>query len=63
MLKVMRQMPTQVGRVSVAQGETKRDLASDETCGPRHETQDPGTTPKQYAHAGRTIKSLTLRCC
>ncbi|MBK6999057.1 MAG: hypothetical protein IPH35_25310 [Rhodoferax sp.] len=47
MLKVMRQMPTQVGRVSVAQGETKRDLASDETCGPRHETQDTGMMPKQ----------------
>ncbi|MDO8777298.1 MAG: group II intron reverse transcriptase/maturase [Burkholderiaceae bacterium] len=47
MSEAMRQMPTKVGRASVAQGEAGRDLASDEAYGPRHETHDTGTALKQ----------------
>lgn len=47
MSKVMRQMPASAGRVGVAHGEAGRDPASDETCGPRHDTQDTGTAPAQ----------------
>ena len=47
MSKVTRQMPTSVGRASVAHGEAVGDPASDETCGPRHDTQDTGTAPTQ----------------
>ena len=47
MSKVLRQMSAKAGRASVAHGEAGRDPASDETCGPRHETQDTGTVPKQ----------------
>ena len=47
MLKVMRQMPTQVGRATKGGGEAVPEEVSDETCGPRHETQDTGMMPKQ----------------
>ena len=47
MSKVMRQMPASAGRASVAHGEAGLNLASDETCGPRHDTQDTGTAPLQ----------------
>jgi hypothetical protein len=47
MSKVLRQMSAKAGRASVAHGEPGRDPASDETCGPRHETQDTGTVSKQ----------------
>lgn len=43
MSKVMRQMPTQVGREAVGCGETALEAASDETCDPRHDTQDTGS--------------------
>jgi len=43
MPKVMRQMPTQVGREAVGRGEAASDASSDETCGPRHDTQDTGS--------------------
>jgi hypothetical protein len=45
--EVMRQMPEQTGRASVACGEAVRDFASDEACDPRHETRDTGTAPKR----------------
>ena len=43
MSKVMRQMPMQVGREAVGCGETAPEAASDETCGPRHDTQGTGS--------------------
>ena len=43
MLKAMRQMPAQAGRAGVARGETARDPASDEACGPRHEQASTGS--------------------
>lgn len=36
MSKAMRQMPQPCGRVSVANGEAERDLASDEASDPPH---------------------------
>ncbi len=39
MSKVMRQMPAPAGRAGVAHGEAVGDPASDETCGPRHDTE------------------------
>ena len=49
MPKVMRQMPTQVGREAVGRGEAASDASSDETCGPRHATQDTGSALLQAA--------------
>jgi len=49
MSKVMRQMPTQVGREAVGRGETAREAASDEACDPRHGTQDTGSALLQAA--------------
>ena len=43
MLKAMRQMPAQAGRVGVARGEAACDPASDEACGPRHEPASTGS--------------------
>lgn len=48
MSKVMHRMPARAGRASVAHGEAGRALSSDETCGPRHDTQDTGTAPSQH---------------
>jgi RNA-directed DNA polymerase len=49
MLKVKRQMPTSVGRASVAHGEAVRDVASDEACGSRHGTEGTGSELLQAA--------------
>ena len=43
MLKAVRQMPAQAGRVGVARGEAARDPASDEADGPRHEQASTGS--------------------
>ena len=59
MSKEMRQMPASVGRTSVVHGEAVRDLASDETCGPRHDTQDTGTAPKQPEPSPLLLQALT----
>ena len=59
MSKVMRQMPAPAGRVGVAHGEAGRDLASDETCGPRHDSQDTGTAPAQQDPSALLQQALT----
>lgn len=43
MLKAMRQMPAQAGRVGVARGEAARDPTSDEADGTRHEQASTGS--------------------
>ena len=59
MSKVMRQMPASAGRASVAYGEAGRDLASDETCGPGHDTKDTGTAPMQPEPSPLLQQALT----
>jgi RNA-directed DNA polymerase len=59
MSKVMRQMPAWAGRASVAHGEAGLNLASDETCGPRHDTQDTGTAPTQQEPSPLLQQALT----
>ncbi len=59
MSKVMRQMPAPAGRAGVAHGEAGRDPASDETCGPRQDTQDTGTAPTQPEPSPLLLQALT----
>ncbi len=59
MSKLMRQMPAQAGRASGAHGEAGLNLVSDETCGPRHDTQDTGTAPKQAEPSPLLLQALT----
>ena len=61
MSKVMRQMPTQVGREAVGRGETAREVASDETCDPRHATQDTGSALLQAALTRENLQSALKR--
>jgi len=59
MSKVMRQMPEQSGRVSVAHGEAVRDLVSDETCDPLHEHRDTGLAKSKAGTGGLLEDALT----
>lgn len=59
MSKVMRQMPEQSGRVSVAHGEAVRDLVSDETCDPPHEHPDTGSAKSKVGTGGLLEGALT----
>ena len=59
MSKVMRQMPQQCGRVSLAHGEAVRDLVSDETCAPLHEHLDTGSVNSKAGTGGLLEKALT----
>jgi RNA-directed DNA polymerase len=43
MSKVMHQMSMKAERVKAGMGEVQRDLISDETCDPIHETEDTGS--------------------
>lgn len=61
MSKVMRQMPTQVGREAVGRGETASDVASDETDGPRHATQDTGSALLQDALTKENLQRALKR--
>jgi len=61
MPKVMRQMPTQVGREAVGRGETAREAASDETCDPPHATQDTGSALLQAALTKENLQSALKR--
>ena len=61
MPKVMRQMPTQVGREAQGRGETVPDAASDETCGPRHATQDTGSALVQAALTKENLQRALKR--
>lgn len=61
MSKVMRQMPTQVGREAVGRGEAVLEAASDETCGPRDETQGTGSALLQAALTRENLQSALKR--
>lgn len=61
MSKAKRQMPTSVGRISVAHGEAGRDLVSDEACGPRHETQGTGSELLRAALTRENLQSAFKR--
>jgi RNA-directed DNA polymerase len=60
MSKAMRQMPEQSGRVSVARGEARCDLASDEACGPPLEHPQTGSA-KQTAGTGGLLEAALTR--
>ena len=59
MLKAMRQMPGQPGRVCVAHGEAVRDLTSDEAGGPPREHPDTGSAPPPTGPGGLLAAMLT----
>ena len=61
MPKVMRQMPTQVGREAQGCGEAVPDAASDETCDPRHATQDTGSALVQAALTKENLQRALKR--
>jgi RNA-directed DNA polymerase len=61
MLKVMRQMPTQVGRQATGRGETVPETASDETCDPRHDTQDTGSALLKVALTKENLRAALKR--
>jgi len=60
MSKAMRQMPELSGRASVARGEARRDLASDEACGPPLEHPRTGSA-KQMAGTGGLLEAALTR--
>jgi len=60
MSKAMRQMPGQPGRASVARGESQRDPASDEPCGPLLEHPRTGSA-KQLAGTGGLLEVALTR--
>jgi RNA-directed DNA polymerase len=61
MSKVMRQMPTQVGREAVGRGETAPEVASDETCGPRDDTQGTGSALLKDALTKENLRAALKR--
>jgi RNA-directed DNA polymerase len=61
MPKVMRQMPTQVGRQAKGRGETVREAGSDETEGPRHATQGTGSALLQAALTKENLQRALKR--
>ncbi len=61
MLKVMRQMPTQVGRATKGGGEAAPEEVSDETCDPRHDTQNTGSALLQAALTKENLQSALKR--
>ncbi len=61
MLKVMRQMLTQVGRATKGGGEAAPEEVSDETCDPRPEPQDTGSVLLQAALTKENLQSALKR--
>jgi len=61
MPKVMRQMPTQVGREATGRGEAALEAVSDETCDPRHATQDTGSALLQDALTKENLQRALKR--
>ena len=59
MTKAMGQMPGQPGRASVARGEARRDLASDEACGPPLEHPRTGLAKLTTGTGGLLEAALT----
>jgi RNA-directed DNA polymerase len=58
MPQAMRQMPARAGRVEAACGEAKRESASDEALGPRHDPNDAGNPRAALLHAALTRENL-----
>ena len=62
MRQVLRQMPVQTGRAGVAGGEAaRRTPASDEACGPRHESGDTGSALLEVALTRENLKQAFKR--
>ena len=61
MSKVMRQMPTQVGREAVGCGEAVPEAASDEACGPRRDTPDTGSALLEAALTKENLQTALKR--
>ena len=61
MLKVMRQMPTQVGRAAQRRGEAAPEAVSDETDSPRHAPQGTGTALLQAALTRENLQQALKR--
>ena len=61
MRQAMRQMPVQTGRAGVARGEAARVPASDEACGPRHESGDTGSSLLMAALTRENLKQAFKR--
>lgn len=61
MLKVVRQMPTQVGRAAIGRGEAASLAVSDETDSPRDETQGTGTALLQAALTRENLQQALKR--
>ena len=61
MSKVMRQMPTRVGREAQGRGEAAPEAASDEACGPRHSTQDTGSALLEAALTKENLQTALKR--
>src|SRR6266702_281376 len=62
MRQVLRQMPVQTGRAGVAGGEAaRRTPASDEACGPRHESGDTGSALLEAALTRENLKQAFKR--
>ena len=61
MQQVMRQMPAPAGRAAVARGEAERVPTSEETCGPRHVTQDTGSALLQAALTRENLQRALKR--
>jgi RNA-directed DNA polymerase len=61
MLKVMRQMPTPVGRAAKRRGEAVSKATSDETDSPRDEPQDTGTALLQAALTRENLQQALKR--
>ena len=62
MRQVLRQMPVQTGRVGVTCGEAaRRTPASDEACGPRHESGNTGSALLEAALTRENLKQAFKR--
>ena len=61
MHQATRQMPVQTGRAGVARGEAARVPASDEACGPRHESGNTGTALLEAALTRENLKQALKR--
>jgi len=58
MSEARRQMPARAGRAGAARGEAKREPASDEAEGPRHDTGDTGNPHAALLHVAFTRENL-----
>ena len=59
MSKAKRQMPELSGRVNTAQGEARREFASDEASDPQHEHPDTGSAKRLAGNHALLEAALT----